>query len=318
MTRSELIVATAVTDIRERRFQWIVSDKQPRTTKSFVFRAFDGVDIECVATCVVEQQFCKRTPLLLDRQSFEFALGRTGRDVDSPVTCTFHVKLGSEKRQNLWKDELLLATSQFRGVKSGVGRTVKAVAIVMTLKRDDFLERPVAGTSAAAFASPFLNDQTLSDVVVVCGNRTLHCHKIILAGRSEVFNRMLTGEFMEAKEGRVEIRSFEPDVVENLIKYVYGEEVPKHAISWELFEAAEMYGVAGLRDLCLWSLRRSISVENCARTLEVASMHNLSDVFALAVDFFKNNLNEVAKTDDWERISTTNGALLDKVRENGL
>jgi hypothetical protein len=73
--------------------------------------------------------------------------------------------------------------------------------------------------SVAAFASPWLNEPALSDFVVACGARRFDCHRIVLAGRSEFFRTMLTGDFKEARESRVEISAFGPEVTELLIRY---------------------------------------------------------------------------------------------------
>ncbi len=54
---------------------------------------------------------------------------------------------------------------------------------------------PVPSPSTlGAFAAPFFDQAGFSDVVVVCQNKTFRCHKIILAGRSDVFKVMLSSK----------------------------------------------------------------------------------------------------------------------------
>lgn len=66
--------------------------------------------------------------------------------------------------------------------------------------------------------------ESLSDVMLIFGDRKIQCHKNILCAASEYFKVMLTSEhFMESKQR--EIRMFEDDPVlfEILISFIYGK-----------------------------------------------------------------------------------------------
>jgi hypothetical protein len=168
------------------------------------------------------------------------------------------------------------------------------------------------GTSAAAVTaawSPWLDGKTLSYVAFACGGRTIHCHKYLLAAQSGIFRKMLA-----FRENEIAVSGFEPDVVEILVNYAYTGDAPEESVTWELFEAAARYGMVGLRDACLRSLPGRISVENCARTLTMASEHELEDVFEVAADFFRKNTKEVVRTEGWSR-AVTNSVLLRKIME---
>lgn len=66
------------------------------------------------------------------------------------------------------------------------------------------------------------------------------CHKLIFCCASEVFDRMLYGDFQESTTGKVTLKDVEPDIFEKFRDYVYGYESEK----------LELYGTDTLIKLC--------------------------------------------------------------------
>jgi hypothetical protein len=72
-----------------------------------------------------------------------------------------------------------------------------------------------------------LTDPTLSDFKVVCGEETVACHRNILATKSDVFGQMFSsGKWAETQKKCYKIEDFEPEVVKQMIRYVYTSELP--------------------------------------------------------------------------------------------
>jgi hypothetical protein len=72
-----------------------------------------------------------------------------------------------------------------------------------------------------------LTDPTLSDFKVVCGEETIACHRSILATKSDVFGQMFSsGKWAETQKKCYKIEDFEPEVVKQMIRYVYTSELP--------------------------------------------------------------------------------------------
>ena len=66
----------------------------------------------------------------------------------------------------------------------------------------------------------FLSEET-SDVEVISGSRTFHCHELILATRSPVFRAMFLADMEERKTRRVEIQGLAPEVVAEMLNFIY-------------------------------------------------------------------------------------------------
>jgi hypothetical protein len=101
----------------------------------------------------------------------------------------------------------------------------------------------------------------------------------------------------------MEINHLKPDIVKHLIEFVYKDDVDETAVTWELFEAAKMYDLAGLQRLCLTVIRKRLDVSNCCQMLEATTLHDLPDLFDLVVSFLRTFKAEVMQTDDWPRVA---------------
>ncbi|KAM7208129.1 BTB/POZ fold [Naviculisporaceae sp. PSN 640] len=60
-----------------------------------------------------------------------------------------------------------------------------------------------------------------SDCRVKCGDRVWNVHKLVLCSQSKFFEAALTGNFAEAKDGTVTLDGQNPDVVNNVLEYLY-------------------------------------------------------------------------------------------------
>ena len=102
-----------------------------------------------------------------------------------------------------------------------------------------------------------------------CGDQTFDAHQLILSTRSPVFQSMFQAEMKEKKNGQVDIEDLKPEVVSEMLKFIY---------SWEcdiiydsktsdqqiidLLEAADKYQLEFLKQLCEDELCNRIKVES--------------------------------------------------------
>ncbi len=101
-------------------------------------------------------------------------------------------------------------------------------------------------------------------------------------------------------------------MVKLLVEFIYFDTVRENDVSWDLFEAAKMYDLSQLQNLCLDAFRKKLSVANCCAMLEGAFKHDLSELFDRAVDFLNKNKWDVAQTKDWEAVAE-NSKLITKI-----
>ncbi|XP_034655706.1 uncharacterized protein LOC117893250 isoform X1 [Drosophila subobscura] len=95
--------------------------------------------------------------------------------------------------------------------------------------------------------------------------RVFLCHKLIFCCASEVFDRMLYGDFKESTTGEVTLKDVEPDIFEKFRDYVYGYESEK----------LERYGTDTLIKLCDFGNKFMVESikEDCVKEMTNRRIH---------------------------------------------
>ena len=132
--------------------------------------------------------------------------------------------------------------------------------------------------------------------------RTFPAHKAVLAARSPVFAAMfevmppLSSHFSvqagmsESREHCVRIDDVEPDVLREMLRYMYTGTAPNvHRMADELLAAADKYQLDRLKVMCEQALCNGLSVENACDVLIVADLHSAEQLKAHAVDFINGH-----------------------------
>jgi len=154
-----------------------------------------------------------------------------------------------------------------------------------------------------------------ADITIVCGDKTFKCHKIILASRSPVFKTMFDADMKEKEAGSVEIKNMTPEVLENMLKYMYTCEAPDiDALTVELLAAAEQYQLDKLKILCEVKLCSKIEVVNCIELLVLAELHGASTLKITALKYVANNIGNM-NSSEWKKTLITYPTLLVEVME---
>lgn len=109
---------------------------------------------------------------------------------------------------------------------------------------------------------------------------TLKACKQILGAHSSVFESMFEIDMQEASKKAVEIIDFSGSVMQELLRFIYSGEVRGiENIEVELYEAAKVYEIAELPELCLKSIVRSLTVANVFEIVVFADLHGVDDLF---------------------------------------
>ena len=97
-----------------------------------------------------------------------------------------------------------------------------------------------------------MDDDSTTDVSIICGTRTFKVHKFILCAHSSVFRTMLTtAEWKERRSSIITIQDTTPRAVEYMIRYLYSgvlaENLSKNEVI-EVLNLAEKYDLKMLKN----------------------------------------------------------------------
>ena len=116
-----------------------------------------------------------------------------------------------------------------------------------------------------------LEEGLFSDVKIKMSTKTFNVHRVVLASHSDVFKRMFQINMREKQEGIVTISDIEPEVMTELLTYMYTGCAPglkTHAK--ELLLTADKYNISHLQVLCENELKINLTSANVAEILEIA------------------------------------------------
>jgi hypothetical protein len=118
-----------------------------------------------------------------------------------------------------------------------------------------------------------LSDKTFTDFVITCGDETsIDCHRAILANKSTVFRSFFERHNKDNKS--YEISDFEPEIVKQMIHFIYTNELPEDAKQTEaLLHIGDKYDVEGLVTLCATKLAKVLDAETAIGWVSLLSLN---------------------------------------------
>lgn len=146
-----------------------------------------------------------------------------------------------------------------------------------------------------------LSKGMLSDITICVDDKEFNAHRCILASRSAVFAAMFNHNTLEQQENRIVIVDFESDIVFQMLKYIYTENIeelsPPQYLS--LLSAADKYALLGLKKICSKYLRNNMPSNLVVHVLIVANLHEDEGLKEAAVKMFLANPASAMNTSHW-------------------
>merc|ERR1712227_754571 len=158
----------------------------------------------------------------------------------------------------------------------------------------------------------FENSQ-FADAVLYCGGREFQCHKAILAARSQVFQAMFEHDMEEKKNSRVEVKDVEPEVMAELLRFIYTGKTAANldTMAADLLAAADKYALERLKVMCEEALCNGLTVENVCDVLILADLHSAEQLKAQAIEFINTrHVTDVMETAGWKQMVVSHPHLI--------
>jgi len=140
-----------------------------------------------------------------------------------------------------------------------------------------------------------------SDLKLVCGSRRVEllCHTNILAARSPVFFAMFQHDTVEAQNKEVEMTDVEPEVVEEMLEYIYTGKTNSSGKEAELLAAADKYSLLELKNECEEALCNKTNIDTVLAMLVLADRHEAGKLKDVCVKFLIENCHTVVRQPGW-------------------
>ncbi|KAM3567553.1 hypothetical protein VYU27_010305, partial [Nannochloropsis oceanica] len=152
----------------------------------------------------------------------------------------------------------------------------------------------------------FVNSQALSDVTFIVEGQRVYAHKILCV-RSPYFRALFTGGMREAREGEVVLPDVRYPIFLSLLEYLYTDSLTIDLpTSFQLFEAADRFGVERLKKMCEHKMLTSLSLDNAAMILYTADVYHAAGLRQKCLGFILQNFDAVSKTEGFVEMGHRN------------
>jgi len=145
--------------------------------------------------------------------------------------------------------------------------------------------------------------QEFTDFEIVCQDRSIPCHKVVLASRSPVFRAMLLNDMEESSSSKVQPKEFDSQTISLLLRFLYRGKLEQDLLDKNaeaVFKAADYYEVTDLKRLCEKSLIKKITIANMLEFLVLADMYKARDLREATKNLIVANSKELLKKRHWK------------------
>ncbi|XP_069477688.1 kelch-like protein 38 [Ambystoma mexicanum] len=145
----------------------------------------------------------------------------------------------------------------------------------------------------------FRQNEVLTDVRICTGDHEFACHRNVLAASSPYFKAMFCNNFKESHQEKVDLKGVEPEILQQIILYVYTGEI---LITGEnvlcLIEAASMLQYVKLFEACSKYLQDQLNPTNCLSIKRLSEILCCENLKRKAMDMALKCFPEVAASED--------------------
>ncbi|KAM4608970.1 kelch-like protein 41a [Polymixia lowei] len=152
-----------------------------------------------------------------------------------------------------------------------------------------------------------LNENKLIDCLLKVGDRSIPCHRLILAACSPYFRELYfseDGEELDTKK-EVVLENLDPAVMEMIVNYMYSAEIDINDDNvQDIFTVANRFQIPSVFTVCVNYLEKKLSKKNCLAIFRMALMLNCPRLAAAARDYIADRFETMAKDKEFLELSS--------------
>lgn len=136
------------------------------------------------------------------------------------------------------------------------------------------------------------------------GNKLIPCHKLVLACVIPYFRAMFLSDMAEAKQDLIEIRDFDGDAIQDLVRFAYSSRLTLTVDNVQpLLYAACILQVELVARACCEYMKAHFHPSNCLAVRTFAESHNRVDLMDMADRYACEHFREVVECEDFPCVS---------------
>ncbi|CAF1189240.1 unnamed protein product [Didymodactylos carnosus] len=148
--------------------------------------------------------------------------------------------------------------------------------------------------------SEYFQQKFLCDILLICGNKRIEAHRIVISSMSDYFYAMFSSNMLETKQKEVIINDIDPDALEKLINYAYDGKIDfKFDSVTSILSAASMLNISEIVEACCNYIIKQLHASNCLGIFRFAEHHSLKNLCKVSYNFITEHFNDVIKNHEF-------------------
>lgn len=146
-----------------------------------------------------------------------------------------------------------------------------------------------------------LNENKLIDCILKVGDRSIPCHRLILAACSPYFRELYFSEDgKEVDKTEVVLENLDPNIMEVIVNYMYSAEIDINDNNvQDILAVANRFQIPSVFTVCVNYLQKKLSKKNCLAIYRLALMLNCARLAIAARDYIADRFETIAKDEDF-------------------
>lgn len=146
-----------------------------------------------------------------------------------------------------------------------------------------------------------LKENKLIDCVLNVGDRSIPCHRLIMAACSPYFRELFFSEDgKELKQKEVVLENLDPGVMELIVNYMYSAEIDINDNNvQDILGVANRFQIPSVFTACVNHLQKQLSKNNCLAIYRLALMMNCPRLAITARDYIADRFETIANDKDF-------------------
>ncbi|XP_006636591.1 kelch-like protein 41a [Lepisosteus oculatus] len=149
-----------------------------------------------------------------------------------------------------------------------------------------------------------LDDNKFVDCTLKVGDKSLPCHRLILAACSPYFRELFFAE--EGKESKKEVvlENVDPKIMDMIVKYLYSAEIELTDENvQDIFAVASRFQIPSVFTVCVTYLQKRLAPNNCLAIFRLGLLLNCPRLAVAARDYISDRFELLAREDDFLQLA---------------
>lgn len=146
-----------------------------------------------------------------------------------------------------------------------------------------------------------LNENKLIDCVLKVGDRSIPCHRLILAACSPYFRELyFSDEGKDVDNKEVSLENLDPNIMEVIVNYMYSAEIDINDSNvQDILAVANRFQIPSVFTVCVNYLQKSLSKRNCLAVYRLGLMLNCPRLAIAARDYIAARFETLSNNEDF-------------------